>query len=75
MALAGCASSELQAQRRLEAEGLTDIKLNARENGFEFTAKDKGGNPCQGSITGSSSWGGTPHRVKSTCQPPATQAP
>jgi hypothetical protein len=71
--LAGCVSHATymrQAREKLEADGMSDVQLVARENGFEFTAKDKAGNNCKGSITGSSSLGGTPHKVSSTCQPP-----
>ena len=68
--LAGCVSYARQAEEKLEADGMSNIKLEARENGFDFTAKDKAGNNCKGIITGSSSLGGTPHKVTSTCQPP-----
>lgn len=75
--LAGCVSYTeyaRQTQEKLEADGMSDIKLEPRENGFGFTAKDKAGNDCKGSITGSSSFGATPYKVVSTCQPPRADA-
>ena len=67
--LAGCGLSESAAREQLEKDGMTDLKLEPqKEGGFSFTGKNKEGQACTGTISGSSSPGSSSFQTFKSCK-------
>ena len=66
--LVACGASEGDAKASLEADGYTDVKITGKTGeAFQFSAKDKSGASCTGSVTIKKSFGSSSSEKMATC--------
>ena len=68
LALLACGPSEGDAKQSLEQDGYTDVKITGKTgNDFQFSAKDKKGASCTGTISIQKSMGSTSTQKTASC--------
>lgn len=66
--LVGCGASEGDAKQSLEQDGYTDVKITGKSgDAFQFSAKDKKGASCTGTVTIKKGFGSTSSEKVASC--------